>query len=41
MALTEAFLKRRLAEYRALRADIQTLGQTLPDPESGSERQNK
>ena len=35
MALTEAFLKRRLAEYRALRAEIQGLAQTLPDPESG------
>ena len=35
MALAEVFLKRRLAEYRALRAEIQALGQTLPDPESG------
>ena len=41
MALTEAFLKRRLAEYRALRAEIQALGQTLPGAESGSDRQNK
>ena len=39
MALTEAFLKRRLAEYQALRAEIQALGQTLPgaepEPEPG------
>ena len=41
MALTEAFLKRRLAEYRALRAEIQALGQTLPGAEFESDRQNK
>ena len=41
MALTEAFLKRRLAEYRALRVEIQALGQTLPGAEFESDRQNK
>ena len=41
MALTEAFLKRRLAEYRALRVEIQALGQTLPGAGSGSDRQNR
>ena len=39
MALTEAFLRRRLAEYRALRAEIQALGRELPDSHSG--RQGK
>ena len=41
MALTEAFLKRRLAEYRALRAEIQALGQTLPGVETEFDRQDK
>ena len=41
MALTEAFLKRRLAEYRDLRAEIQALGQTLPGAESEPGRQGK
>ena len=41
MALTEAFLKRRLAEYRALRTEIQALGQTLPGAEFESDRQGE
>ena len=41
MALTEAFLKRRLAEYQALRAEIQALGQTLPGAEPEPGRQGK
>ncbi len=39
MALTGAFLRRRLAEYKALWAEIQALGRALPDPHSG--RQGK
>ena len=39
IALTGAFLRRRLAEYKALRAKIQALDRALPDPHSG--RQGK